>query len=564
MKNTKVLSFLLSFLTCLSLSILSILQSYYFISLLIFIVLFVFYEKEIEKTKIERKEKLLILISTILAALLSFGKILSDNYYSISFSLFSIKTIIKILIGIIGFVPLLFYLINYLLCKLKNISINEDKKVSKKYWFIFSLIIFITWIPYYLINYPGIVSTDVLDQLSQILGISILNNHHPVLHTLYVGGLYKLFLFGGSNFAIACSVIIQMIILSIIFGYIVYYLNKKGIGKLYTIIIMVFYATPIFGIYATVLWKDSLFAGIIAILTISIIKLCDEDNIASYVLFIISSLLALLLRNNTIYMYIIFIPLSLIFFKEKWKKMIVCFVVIIGVYAIIKGPVFSHYNIKSGSSAESLAIPMQQIGRIVSKDKYINNKDEKLINEIINTNTLKKLYAPNTFDNIKFNKSFNIKPYDKNKSKYLKLWIKLVCKYPDVAVESYMLSTLGYWHIDNDKYMDYDKIDENNLGIYSKPKLPNFIINGVNLLKNRNIPILTYEYSCAFAIYLILFLCILCIYINNKKYLICYIPMFGLWLTFMIATPVSNEFRYVFWAYACLPILVFIPFKKEK
>ena len=40
------------------------------------------------------------------------------------------------------------------------------------------------YIPWYLFNYPGIITLDTLDQLKQAADISPLNDHHPVLLTL--------------------------------------------------------------------------------------------------------------------------------------------------------------------------------------------------------------------------------------------------------------------------------------------------------------------------------------------------------------------------------------------
>ena len=561
MKREKLLIYLYSFLTCLSLSFLDIIPSYSFISLLFFIILIYFYKNNICKFK---DKKILFILSVILSLLFPLGKVLSDNYDNIIFSLFNIRAVAKILICMIGLIPFFSFIINYLFAKFNKININKDNKISIKYWFVFSLIIFILWIPYFFINYPGIISSDVVDQLNQFLGYNMLNDHHPVFHTIYIGLLYKIFSFSSSNFAVSLTVVTQMIILALIFGYLVYYLNKKGLNKIWTIIIIIFYASPIFGIYSVNLWKDTIFSATVLLFIISIMNICDNYNKSNYVLFIISSILCLLFRNNAIYMYILFIPVSLILLKNKLKNLVICFGIILLSYFIIKGPVYKYYNIGSGSSAEYLAIPIQQISRVVSKDIKLDKKDEKLINNVINIKVIKEVYKPYTSDYVKFNENFNVSAYDQNKISYLKLWTKLCVKHPFVMTESYLLSTIGYWYPDTYNYMEYDVIADNDLGIYYDSKMPSYITNIFNGLKNRHIPILSLEYSSCFGLYLILISLILCYYKNNKKYSLCYMPVIFLWLTILIATPVASEFRYIFWSYTCLPILLFIPFKKEK
>ena len=562
MKKKEIYAYLFPFFNCFSLSLLGIIPAYSFISVIVYLVLVLFYKKVMKDYK---SNKYLFVISFIISVILSVGEILYSNYYDISFSLFSIKNIFKILICIIGLLPLFIYSFNYIFSILGKTNINEDKKISIKYWLIFSSIIFICWIPYFLINYPGIVSSDVIDQLNQFLGLRAINDHHPVFHTIYVGGLFKLFSFDSSNFAIACSVIMQMLVLSLIFGYLIYYLNKKGLSKFWTIIMLLFYVTPIFGASAVNLWKDSIFSGFVVLLIISIMKIYDNSkNKSSTLLFIISSLLCLFFRNNAIYMYVFLLIITLIFLRKKRKILVMSSIIVLSIFFVVKGPVYKYYNISKGSSAEYLAIPIQQIARMTSKNIKLNKKEEKLINDIIDISVMKEIYNPYTSDSIKFNNNFNINAYDKNKLKYLKLWSSLVVKHPFIATESYLLSTLGYWYSDVDNYISYGVVASNNLDIYYNPKAPSILIKIFNVLNNKNIPFLCLEYSCSFGIYLVLLSLILCFYKKNKKYLLCYVPIIGLWLSIMIATPVASEFRYIFWSYASLPILLFIPFKKEK
>ena len=48
-------------------------------------------------------------------------------------------------------------------------------------------------------------------------------------------------------------------------------------------------------------------------------------------------------------------------------------------------------------------------------------------------------------------------------------------------------------------------------------------------------------------------------YLGNKKLLLTYIPLWGLWLSIMVTTPVFSELRYVYDLFTCMPLLLFIP-----
>jgi len=51
---------------------------------------------------------------------------------------------------------------------------------------------------------------------------------------------------------------------------------------------------------------------------------------------------------------------------------------------------------------------------------------------------------------------------------------------------------------------------------------------------------------------------------NSKKSIILFIPIIGVWLTILIATPVFAEFRYMYSACTCLPFLMLVPFMNRK
>ncbi len=49
-----------------------------------------------------------------------------------------------------------------------------------------ALICFVCWLPYFLYEFPGIMTADSLVQYEQITGVRGLSNHHPVIHTLCI------------------------------------------------------------------------------------------------------------------------------------------------------------------------------------------------------------------------------------------------------------------------------------------------------------------------------------------------------------------------------------------
>ena len=83
-------------------------------------------------------------------------------------------------------------------------------------------------------------------------------------------------------------------------------------------------------------------------------------------------------------------------------------------------------------------------------------------------------------------------------------------------------------------------------------------------IEKRGVPILNIEWSIGLCFWLILVFAILTVKKLGKKALYIYVPVFGIWLTMMAASPVYAEFRYVYGAFTCLPLLMLIPYMNFK
>ena len=148
-------------------------------------------------------------------------------------------------------------------------------------------------------------------------------------------------------------------------------------------------------------------------------------------------------------------------------------------------------------------MPMQQIGRMVYKGVDLTKQEDKMISKVLDTNIMKDAYNPRWSDGIKFNKNFNIRPFNNNKGAYLKLWLQLVIKYPKVATEAYAISTLGYWYPNIEDRAYENSIVENDYGIKMKPKSPKIIQEYVAFMGKRDLPIISLFVSIGLMIWLV-------------------------------------------------------------
>ena len=563
---TKFISIIFAIISYLTLIFTCNLESYNILSLIIFCFLVSIFVKYF---KLEKDNKDLIIIAVILSFLLTFGALCLKYIDSRDISIINMLFTGESIISLLGNFGLTYTTLNFLMPKLLKLNIIKAERKRKKTLIIFlvSVIIFmICWLPYFLSFFPATISPDGMGLFNKSQTHLVMMDNHTFAYAIFmrICCIIGNFLFHSTTGMIATYTFIQMLIMAIIFSLLITFLYKKNINKKVLIGVILYFAiNPLFGYYSVVMWKDILFSCFVILLTLCCYNMIEhKENLTKkdFIPFIISSLLVIFFRNNAIYMYFILAILTFVFFKKYYKQFILIFVFIIGFYVVIKGPVFNYLDVYKSGSAEYLAIPMQQIGRMVYKGIELTEQEEKMISKVLDVDIMKDAYNPRWSDGIKFNDNFNIEPFNKNKFDYLKLWLQLVIKHPKTALETYSISTLGYWYPNIEARAYENSIVENNYGIEMQPQAPKIVQDFVSFMGIRDLPII----SLLISIGLIMWLVFLSIYILIKKkklgYLYIYIPVLGIWLTLLVASPVYNELRYIYALFTTLPILLLCPY----
>ena len=570
-KNHKqiIISLIMGILICLTLVIRNVLENYNILLISIILILILY----IQKLDLFNKKhyKISIALALFFSILTIIGSTCLDLRYSETRSLWEEVISLKGLISLCGMFSIFYIILISILPKLDGIKVIKrfHLKPQKKIFWLSAIIIFICWLPYFIINYPGFFSSDSISELEMIASdLSVISDHHTVIHILSAYFPYKLgmLLFNNSMIASSMIIIFQMISMSFIFATAINFLYKRHVNKYILLLVLAFFALcPIHSFYSITMWKDIIFSGLVLLLTLELIKLLEKKQITlknSYS-FIIVSIFTIFFRNNAIYMYIILALITLVIFRKQLKVIIIMLTIVFLTYFTVKGPIYSYFNIKTSSSAEYIAIPLQQIARMVYKDVKFTSEEEKLINDLMPIETIKAQYNPEILDPIKFHKDYNADAFEKNKVKYLKMWLGLCIKHFDIATESYLISTLGYWYPDVNYWTVLPQIDKNNLGI-ERTELSKKFDSLTNLLITKKIPVYGLIWSIGLCVWIIFTIIVKVISSKNKKLLYAYVPIIGIWLTVMLATPVYAEFRYVYSLYTTLPILLLLPFLKLK
>ncbi len=455
-------------------------------------------------------------------------------------------------------------------------------KVGMRILFIGTAIIcFLCWLPYFLYEYPGIMTADSLVQYEQIIGIRPYSNHHPIVHTLCIAFFYKIgfLLTGDPNKSIAIYTVAQMVFMSLCCAEVVctvqrmvtknvsseYGEDKQRISVL-TVLSMAFFAlVPFNAVFAVTIWKDVPFAGFTMLLVC-----CTYDMIANtnsevaispglIIRFILLSLAFCLFRSNALYAYVLAFIFFLIYFWRTQKAVPAAMIAVIVISLFIKGPLMNGAGIEQADFIESLSVPLQMTGRVLVNDREIPDEDMALIDAVIDRTYIHELYAPDFADNMKeLVRAGHPEVIEQNKGEYLGLWLRLMIRYPGDYLAGWFDVVGGY--IYPDVAYDVGNIDGvmgNDLGLTSTP-----LIGGKVVIKLKEIFIKLGSFVPIYGMlwcvgaYTWLLVVSLILTIKCRRYsshqIITVIPL-ALIATLCIAAPLV-DFRYAYGVVMTMPI----------
>ena len=452
------------------------------------VLLIYFIYKFYQKSTIIHKKKSLKVLSLILAFFMIFG----NSFMCVGSTALIFKNIGYFLLSLImyiGYYYLFLVLISYLFRFLDKNNFSEENKEKKdnkfvatfkKHPFLFSLcFIVICWLPYIISYYPIILSPDPSFQIRQFFGIRtkyadyailldenvVMTNHHPVTHTVLLGGCLKLgTMIGNDNLGLFFYSIIQISVLANVLAFSIYYMQKMGLKTKYLIGVLLIYAlVPMFPLYAMSGVKDVLFGVFIFLYFIFLHNLvktkCEGYKWWNYLLIIILLILICLFRNNGIHVLILSLPFTLIIARKKWRQLLTVMVCVFGFYGVFDKVILPYYKITPGSIREMLSVPFQQTARLA---KYHGDKLTEegiaVIDKILGYDDLAERYDPELADPVK--NEFNKYATDEDLKEYFKVWFNGLIKHPGTYIEATMNNVYGFFYPEKTKWYVYYKFDD--------------------------------------------------------------------------------------------------------
>lgn len=457
----------------------------------------------------------------------------------------------------------------YAFTNLKKKSFFDDRRIryksSAKSLLVFAVLILACWLPVFIALYPGVLSPDSISELHQQLGMEVLSNHHPIIHQLFIKAGLSLRLFGASiTSGVGTYSLIQMVIMALCFSAAVVFIKNRCTKKPIWIALLLFYAVfPINSVYSVTMWKDVLFAGFSVLLVILLIREISgkPKSAMSLPLLIIVSFLFCTMRNNGKYAFYLGFPIFILINRTDWKRLTAVFAAAVMLVFGYQYILFDILKIKDSRSAEALSIPLQQIARVVSVNRPdLQSADFDILREVFpEIESLKEKYNAKLSDPVKAENVFDSEQFDSMPQRYIKSWAKIGLEYPITYVEAFLIQNMGYWYPD---IVDYDThvicygANDESLGLSDNPgtaklRLATALMN-LSFEFEQPTGIL---FSSALPIWILIFSLVLLILKRQYSFASPIVLLAMIWLT-TLASPVYNEFRYVYSLFVTAPIFL--------
>lgn len=441
---------------------------------------------------------------------------------------------------------------------------TDGKYAALVFWGVFVSVSIIDLLYLFFAVYPGILTTDSLTTISQVIGESAYDNTMPFWHTVTVQPFVRLGLkvFGNMNAAVACFHTAQILFVAACMAFVIMTLYQISVPVWFLAAVYAVYALqPHNIVYSVTLWKDIPFAAATALFTTSLYRLLKnigKSKAVNYGMFVFGALGFSLWRTNGWYAFLVTVLVMFFLLRSKNKRLLIIMTAVLVFCWILINPVLDILGVSETNLVEAFAVPMQQIARVITEGRELTAEETWMLGEIFWLDKVPLLYDPLTVDPIKF-ETFR---YDQvpfiveNAAEYFHLYLTLGLRYPGDYLKAWIEETRGYWNGGYFFWIYTLKMGANHYGIETAVS--------ENLIGRLYAAFFRYMEKPEIlqpltSIGLHVWALVSCTVINvlkKKEEFLLSIPVLVLIAGLWVGTPVYSEFRYAYPLFMTMPLIL--------
>lgn len=326
-------------------------------------------------------------------------------------------------------------------------------------------LLLLLWLPVILLSFPGNLCYDVIGQIEQVVGRTAYSAHHPLLHTLLVGGLVQLgkTLMGSYDAGLFLYILVQALLLASALAGTIWWLNRQEFERgrvshlILLVILGVYVFSPMYSNMASTAIKDIPFVAAVIWYVILLAELCfHRQRLKDWrfaAIFLAVQVLMSLLRNNGFYVMVL---TGAVFCVLWWKqseramrvRMMFCLLLLpVLLSRLFSGILLTGLSAEKGKAAEMFSLPFQQTARYLQLYREELTMEEKTAIEAVlgDTAEIAKNYNPDLADPVKRLYYEQDEVTGKELAGYFAVWGKDFFKHPCVYLEAFFAHVYGWF-----------------------------------------------------------------------------------------------------------------------
>lgn len=547
--------------------------------------LMVFLIKEVRKREFQSRDRVL---AAIFAVCFSGMQFLGKSY-SICDSwgmLFGGKFVfLRALLIILGASVPVYYLILFAFHFMEKVSGKENTGAgvfSGKYFVTAALLVFLCWLPYFILFFPGTSGNDTASQIAQFFGQSTwtrklsavrgkdiyLSNHFPFFTTVLAGVFVKVGVWlGNAAVGVALYVLLQMIFMAFTLSGVWFYLRWAGLSRRCMKAGLFFTAFfPLYPMYAICMLKDTAFGVFCLILSVLLLEIvrskgaCLKKKLFCAG-FALDSLLIMLFRSQGVYMMLVVLVVILTVYRRYWIAVVASLLLPILLFQFVWiGVLLPMWKVAPGGRQEMLGILFQQTARYVKQyPEEVTPEEKEAIDGVIDYEKLAEKYNPQLTDPVKY--TFRQDCTSQELAAYLNAWFGMLLRHPGTYIEAVLNNCYGFFYLDQPSGMVYRDFKqkshwkEEGVLSFEAPFLSETVLQAVQMTVDtlQRIPIVNLLFSVGMYAWIVVYFVLDMIRKRNYAYLIPGL-MSVLSTGILLICPANGNFRYI------MPLIYAAPF----
>lgn len=319
-------------------------------------------------------------------------------------------------------------------------------------------IILASWSPFLLFSFPGNLCWDAVGQIEQVIGSGGYSAHHPLFHTLLMGGLTQLglTLFRSYAAGLYTYVLIQAAGLAASLAATIAVLSKrKARHSLLLCLLLIYCLTPVYSNMASTAVKDVPYSAAVVGYVICLALLLETPEKISDIKFVLGfsllQLCVIMFRNNGLYVVLLSgICVFFYLFKKYDLRSRICCLLYTFAGSILAAELMlailtQVLGADPGSMGEMMSLPFQQTARYLQfYREEISPEEREAIEAVLgDVNDIAAHYDPDSADLVKA--SYNRNASLADLAAYMGAWFRGLCKHPASYAEAFLAHVYGWF-----------------------------------------------------------------------------------------------------------------------